>query len=70
MSTTDINYVPPWRMSMKEYLRGYSLLLRPGADRWEIWHYASDRLRHVARTWDEAKAWVEANPGGPKRLRK
>jgi hypothetical protein len=60
-------YTPPWQMSMKPYLRGYTILLR--ADRWEIWHYATDRLRHVTKTWAEAKAWVEANPGGPKRLR-
>jgi hypothetical protein len=57
MSTDDdipqkrIEYIPPWRMNMAPYLHGYTMLLRTGADRFEIWHYATDRLRDVTRTW-------------------
>jgi len=46
-------------MSSAPYYRGYTILKRPDADRWEIWHYGSDRLMHATRYWAEAKAWAD-----------
>ena len=60
-----MTYTPPWRMSTAPYYRGYTIMLRPGADRWELWHYVSDRLVHIAKTWAEAKQWADQNPAIP-----
>lgn len=53
-------------MSTAPYYRGYTVMCRKiGDGRWEVWHYASDRLVHVATSWSAAKAWADAHSAIP-----
>ena len=61
-------YSPPVHASHLDakypYYYGYHLMKRD--DRWEIWHYASDRLVRVEPTLDAAMGWVHQNRAIPR----
>ncbi|MER8570648.1 hypothetical protein NKH19_00665 [Mesorhizobium sp. M1338] len=70
-----MTYVPQKPTSMRD-VAGYTLMQRaratdtkrPGGrdPRVEIWHYASDTLKHVAPSWMAAIAWANEHRAIPK----
>lgn len=60
-----MTYIPPWQNSTAPWYRGYTIMSRGAGKPFEIWHYRSDTLKHVAKTWAAAKAWADENPAIP-----